>query len=198
MVLDEGRRFRTDFGVVPILQRHVQAPGRKVLYLLEVALHLTLRRSLDIHFRAAGNAMTWKDLHLDAVLAIAERLSNDCGQSFVPRQVQVELGTMLGNLRDFLGSLELRFEEQRLIHTVTEQANAGIILDEILERIFDSFRLLVPYDRIGLALLERNGTYLRARWGAPMPTMSDSRSALPHPWRAQASRRSSSRGVLES
>ena len=108
--------------------------------------------------------MTWKDVHLEAVLATADRLSNDIGLNLVPREVHDEISTMLGNLRDFLRSLERQFEEQRLIHAVTEQANAGIILDEILERIFDSFRPLVPYDRIGLALLEGNGTCLRARW----------------------------------
>ena len=32
--------------------------------------------------------------------------------------------------------------------------NSGLLLDEVLNNVFDSFRPTIPYDRIGLALLD--------------------------------------------
>jgi transcriptional regulator with GAF, ATPase, and Fis domain len=52
-----------------------------------------------------------------------------------------------------------------LLQNLIVQANSGVELSEVLNRVYKSFRSLIPFDRIGLALLERNGAVLRARWG---------------------------------
>ncbi len=54
-------------------------------------------------------------------------------------------------------TLERRFAEQQLLNQVTAQANAGLLVDEILDQLYASFRGLIPYHRIGLALLEDEG-----------------------------------------
>jgi diguanylate cyclase (GGDEF)-like protein len=46
---------------------------------------------------------------------------------------------------------------------VTEKVNSGMTLDEVLGFVYDSFQPLIPYDRIGVALIE-NGNVVRARW----------------------------------
>jgi diguanylate cyclase (GGDEF)-like protein len=46
---------------------------------------------------------------------------------------------------------------------VTEKINSGMTLDEVLGFVYDSFRPLIPYDRIGVALIE-DGNVVRARW----------------------------------
>jgi diguanylate cyclase (GGDEF)-like protein len=46
---------------------------------------------------------------------------------------------------------------------VTEKVNSGMTLDEVLGFVYDSFRPLIPYDRIGVALIE-DGNVVRARW----------------------------------
>ena len=73
-----------------------------------------------------------------------------------------QLGQALLNLSR---TFEHRVNEKAKLQEVTANANAGLLLDEILDQLYESFRSLIPYDRIGLALLEDKGQVLRARWG---------------------------------
>ena len=57
-----------------------------------------------------------------------------------------------------------RLEEYHLLQKLILQANVGVDLSEILNRVYASFRPLIPFDRIGIALLENNSSVLRARW----------------------------------
>lgn len=50
------------------------------------------------------------------------------------------------------------------LNTVTSQANSGIVIDDVLDHIYESFRPIIPYDRMGFALLEDDGQMLRSRW----------------------------------
>lgn len=85
-------------------------------------------------------------------------------------KVEVPLGTedevaQLGRALLELGhTLERKFEEINTLAKVTEKINAGLILDEILNHVFDSFRPVIPYNRIGFSLLEEQGTVVRSRW----------------------------------
>src|SRR5271157_476380 len=58
-----------------------------------------------------------------------------------------------------------RLEEFRLLLDLIAQTNTGVSLAEILDRVYESFRPFIPFDRIGLALLESSGAVLRAHWG---------------------------------
>ncbi len=71
------------------------------------------------------------------------------------------LGTAL---RELAQTLETRFEELRTLSTITERVNAGLLLDDVLNHVFETFRPVIPYDRIGFSLLENNDTIVRARW----------------------------------
>jgi hypothetical protein len=72
-----------------------------------------------------------------------------------------QLGTALVALGD---TLERRFGEMRALARLTEQVGAGLLLDEVLDQVYDAFRTLIPYDRIGFALLDEDGRSLRAHW----------------------------------
>ena len=64
-------------------------------------------------------------------------------------------------------ALEQRFDEMRALTEVTEKINAGFLLDDVLDHVYEAFRPILPYDRIGFALLEDNArgqTVLKARW----------------------------------
>ncbi len=67
-------------------------------------------------------------------------------------------------LLDLARSFESRFEEFDRLAEITERINAGLILEEVLDFVFDSFGPIIPYDRIGLALLDQGGRQVRARW----------------------------------
>jgi signal transduction histidine kinase len=71
-----------------------------------------------------------------------------------------QLGIELGQLA---ATLEQRFRQFMLLLRVTERINSGILLDEVLDYVYSSFRGPIPYDRIGCALIE-DGNSLRAAW----------------------------------
>jgi diguanylate cyclase (GGDEF)-like protein len=58
--------------------------------------------------------------------------------------------------------LERKFAEANALIRLGERVNAGLVLAEVLDQIFDSFRSIIPYDRIGCSLLEDEGQTVRA------------------------------------
>ncbi len=77
-------------------------------------------------------------------------------------------------LRYLAANMERRFQEMEELVRVTEKVNAGLLLDEILHHVYESFRAILPYDRIGFSLIEEGpgGPVVRARWArteAPRP-----------------------------
>jgi diguanylate cyclase (GGDEF)-like protein len=67
-------------------------------------------------------------------------------------------------IADLASDLEKKLGDLERLSKITERANAGLVLDEVLNFLYDSFRVVIPYDRIGLALLEDEGRTVRARW----------------------------------
>jgi len=74
------------------------------------------------------------------------------------------VGRLGGNLAELGRTLDRRFSEIQSLGQVTEQANAGLLLDEVLTHVYEAFRAVIPYDRIGFSLLEDDGGSVRARW----------------------------------
>ena len=75
-----------------------------------------------------------------------------------------EVAQLGESLQALAQNLEARFEESAKLAKIAEQVNVGLALDDVLEQIYDSFRSVIPYDRIGLALLEDSGRTVRSRW----------------------------------
>ena len=79
-----------------------------------------------------------------------------------PAQDEIaELGRALQKLG---GILERKFQEVSTLARVTERINAGLLLDEVLDHVYQSFRPIIPYNRIGFSLLVENGAVVQARW----------------------------------
>jgi signal transduction histidine kinase len=53
--------------------------------------------------------------------------------------------------------------ESQKLNALTANINAGLTLEDILERLYQDFREVIPYNRIGFSLLEE-GDIVRARW----------------------------------
>jgi diguanylate cyclase (GGDEF)-like protein len=71
----------------------------------------------------------------------------------------------LGRALSQLGvELERRFAEADALIQLGEKVNAGLLLEEVLDQVFDAFRSIVPYDRIGCSMLEDEGRTVRAVW----------------------------------
>jgi class 3 adenylate cyclase/CHASE1-domain containing sensor protein len=63
-----------------------------------------------------------------------------------------------------LRAREAAFEEASLLGSITEKINAGHGIGEILDFVYEAFESIIPYDRIGLALVEDGGKTVHSRW----------------------------------
>jgi signal transduction histidine kinase len=54
--------------------------------------------------------------------------------------------------------------ERQQLDRITLRINAGLTLDDILENLYADFREIIPYNRIGLALIEADGQTVSSRW----------------------------------
>ena len=97
--------------------------------------------------------------HEAAILMKEGRFSLD-----VPLDTDDEVGRLGQALLELGRSLEARFEQLRALNRLTGSINAGLVLDDVLDRMYVSFRDIIPYQRIGFSLLEDDGQTLRARW----------------------------------
>jgi diguanylate cyclase (GGDEF)-like protein len=71
----------------------------------------------------------------------------------------------LGRALARLGSeLERKLSEATALIQLGEKVNTGLILEEVLEQIFDSFQSIVPYNRIGCSMIEDDARTVRAVW----------------------------------
>lgn len=67
-------------------------------------------------------------------------------------------------LQELAHSLDQRLLETEQLGRITTQINQGLLLDEILDGVFDSFRGVIPYNRIGFSLIGDRGKSVVARW----------------------------------
>ena len=82
----------------------------------------------------------------------------------VPVEPDDEVGRLGQALLELEHVLERQFEQMRKLVQITARVNAGLMLDDVLNYVFESFRPLIPYDRIGFSLIEEDGRLVRARW----------------------------------
>ena len=61
-----------------------------------------------------------------------------------------------------LGNIAKELEKMKLQQKIIEKINHGMLLDEIMDYIFSSFQILIPYERIGVAFLE--GSSVKSKW----------------------------------
>jgi signal transduction histidine kinase len=104
------------------------------------------------------------DERIAQYIKAAEQLKQGQFDLEVPVSPSDEVGRLGQALRDLARVLELRYREVQKIEKITAQINAGVLLDDILEIVYRDFRELIPYHRIGLALLEDDSQTVRARW----------------------------------
>lgn len=74
----------------------------------------------------------------------------------------------LGDALVALGSrLDHKFAEIKALNEITERVNAGMFFDEVLNHVFETFGTVIPYDRIGVALIEKSKSgkdIVRSQW----------------------------------
>ncbi|NDJ75630.1 MAG: GAF domain-containing protein [Chloroflexi bacterium] len=73
----------------------------------------------------------------------------------------VQLGDLLQTLAD---RLQQREQELRWLDQMTTCINDGMLLEEILDNIYQDFHDLIPYQRIGVAFIADDGVMVRSHW----------------------------------
>jgi len=66
--------------------------------------------------------------------------------------------------RELKTQVDLRTRELRSLGSLTEKINTAVRLEEVLEHVWDSFRMVVPYNRIGFAEFDPEAREVRAVW----------------------------------
>lgn len=77
---------------------------------------------------------------------------------------QDDIASLTRLLWDLSRFLESRFNELYALLQLTHQINMGLLLDEVMDRAYASLRAILPYDRLGVALVDDDGELVRARW----------------------------------
>ncbi len=82
----------------------------------------------------------------------------------VPTEGDDEIAVLGVELAELGQLLDKKFREMERLLQVTEKINSGMVLEDILNHVYESFRDLIPYHRIGLALLENEGRTVVSKW----------------------------------
>lgn len=75
-----------------------------------------------------------------------------------------DVGALGRALVEMAQGLARRIGESARIAELAEKVNAGLMLGDVLGHVFDSFRAVIPYERIGFSVLDRDQTLVRAVW----------------------------------
>lgn len=84
-----------------------------------------------------------------------------------------EVGRLGQALSRLALDVERRYHQTAKLSTITNHINAGLVLDDILDHVFEEFQGVIPYQRIGFSQIEQSeqGPLVRARWA---------KTVLPH------------------
>lgn len=105
-----------------------------------------------------------KEENLYQLIEIVNRIKNGNFNVSLPSCNDEELSKLANSIIELGKMLERRFLEIKKLNNVTLKVNSGFLLDEVLDFLFENFRDLIPYNRIGCSLLDENNEYLTARW----------------------------------
>lgn len=67
-------------------------------------------------------------------------------------------------LRKLAATLEQRCTEIDLLQTIMHAVASGLLVDDVLDRIYDHFHSIIPYNRMALALLSEDQTTITQCW----------------------------------
>ena len=107
---------------------------------------------------------SFQDERIPQYIYAARRLQRGDYDVDVPTTPPDALGELGQALHELTQTLERQYRRIQKLDEIAALVNAGLLLDDILENIYNNFRDILPYNRIGLSLLENDGQTVRARW----------------------------------
>jgi len=104
------------------------------------------------------------------MIAEIEALIRDDAHVAVLPAADGDLGKLSKAIAQLTDLLEARFAQLHRLMQLTETINTGLVIDDVLDQLFASFYDVIPYDRIGVALLDEDGERITARWARSLAT----------------------------
>lgn len=104
------------------------------------------------------------DSRIPKYIDAARRISQGEYDVDIPLTPSDEIGQLGETLLELARILEQRYRELQTLEQITTHINAGLLLDEILDLVYKEFSGVIPYNRIGLALVEEDDSVVRAYW----------------------------------
>jgi len=102
----------------------------------------------------------WVDRYRKAAESLRQGKYDICLPDGAPDDL-AELGEAL---RVLAAAMKARSEQAAKLAIINRKINEGLVLEDVLSQAYESFFDLIPYDRIGFALLEKGKTVVRAHW----------------------------------
>jgi diguanylate cyclase (GGDEF)-like protein len=113
---------------------------------------------------AGGEREPLDDPRIRKYLAAVEALKAGRFDTEIPAGPSDDVGRLGSALQELGLALRSRLGVLDILTRIGEEVNSGLVLNDVLDSVYDSFRSLIPYDRIGVAFLEEPGPVVRARW----------------------------------
>lgn len=102
------------------------------------------------------------DKSLDPYLLVVRAMQDG---NYSPAFPEGTLSDPLGiELRILAATLEQRCSEVELLQNIMHEVASGLLVDDVLDRIYERFHSIIPYNRMGLALLSEDRTTLTQCW----------------------------------
>jgi PAS domain S-box-containing protein len=141
--------------------------GQPVTVLMPEPLRAVHTAAFSQYVRSGKRRISWKGIQL---------LGRQKSGKEIPLEVSFGEFVSYGN-RVFTGILrdisERKREEERLLAEketleklaeLTAKVDSALTLEEVLEQMFETFQTVVPYDRMGFALVDAEGQTARSIW----------------------------------
>jgi len=95
---------------------------------------------------------------------IGEKLLQADGDAVNTGAASSQLRPLMKSLRELQSTLENQNLKMLALKSLMSDINSGLPLETVLENIYSGFHDFIPYNRIGLSLIESNGQTVRAIW----------------------------------
>lgn len=82
----------------------------------------------------------------------------------IPIEGQDDIAELGKALRSLSQGLDQRCTEFQTLEQITMQINEGIVPAEVMNNVFEVFRSIIPYNRIGVGVLDKDGKSVRTIW----------------------------------
>lgn len=104
------------------------------------------------------------DKNIVNLISVIEQLSTKNYDVNCSNMLSPPFDQLTQPLQKLANALKRHSLEVEMLTGLTNSINSGLLLDDILETVYENFRGIIPYNRIGFSLIDPDGETIRAYW----------------------------------